>query len=159
MGKALVIITYIGRQIFSVHTGNVFQWNSFGTFHLTSPSIGTVSKAFFVHLFNIFNTRSVASTCPCGSKAYCDTFAETNNMAEAFYSSQHKPHNQYKWLHQRPYRHLLFQLVLHWHLGVSIDRNKTTSMLNPIKGSASTTKSLITGKGFAQARYGWYHHP
>jgi hypothetical protein len=32
----------------------------------------------------MFLTRSAASTCPCGNKAYCETFAPTNNIAEEF---------------------------------------------------------------------------
>src|SRR5690554_3340616 len=32
----------------------------------------------------MFNTRSVASTLPCGNRATCETFAETYSIAEAF---------------------------------------------------------------------------
>ena len=32
----------------------------------------------------MFKTRCVASTLPCGNKAYCDTLAPTNNIAEPF---------------------------------------------------------------------------
>jgi hypothetical protein len=32
----------------------------------------------------MFNTRSAASILPCGNKAYWDTFAETNSIAESF---------------------------------------------------------------------------
>ena len=32
----------------------------------------------------MFCTRSAASTFPCGSRANCDTFADTNNIADEF---------------------------------------------------------------------------
>ena len=41
----------------------------------------------------IFNTRSCFSICPCGNNANCETFAETNNIAEPFLQvATHAPH-------------------------------------------------------------------
>ena len=54
--------------------------------HSTShaPVLEHAPKPSFSACFTIFKTRSLASTCPCGNKAYWETLADTNREAEAF---------------------------------------------------------------------------
>ena len=91
------------------------------------------------------------SGCPCGNEANCDTLAETNKLAEAFLqAATHAPHpihaaasNAYK--------------ASSCEIGIALPSGALpvfTDIYPPdciilSNGVLSTTKSLITGKGFA----------
>src|SRR5690606_17794666 len=122
--------------------------------HSTSqaPVLVQLPKPSSSICFTIFKTRSVASTCPCGNKANCDTLAETNNMADEFLQlATQAPHPiQVAASNAVSASCLLIGMVL----ASMVFPDVFTEIKPPAcwilsKEVLSTTKSLITGKAAA----------
>src|SRR5690554_1723688 len=101
----------------------------------------------------MFLTRSAASIRPCGNKANCDTFAETNNIAEAFlHDATQAPHP----IQVAASKALSASCLLTGMLFASCVFPEVFTDIYPpacwilSREVLSTTKSLITGKALAR---------
>ena len=72
---------------------------SFGHSTSQAPVFVQLPKPASSIVFIIFRTLIFASVLPCGNKANCETFAETNNIAEEFLQVATQAHKLYKQQH------------------------------------------------------------
>src|SRR5690606_21504065 len=100
----------------------------------------------------IFNTLSVASTCPCGKRANCETLAEVNNIALAFLqAATQAPHPMQTAASKALSASCLFIGIAFASTVRPVVFTETYPPACCIRSNEvlSTTKSLITGNAFA----------
>ena len=100
----------------------------------------------------MLSTRSVRSGCPCGSKARCETFAEVNNIAEAFGQAAAQAPQPMHAAASIARSAWCFGTGIEFASGAEPARAATKPPACTMRSSAlrSTTKSLINRNGLAR---------
>ena len=101
--------------------------------------------------FTMFKTRVLASTCPCGNNASCDTLADTKSIADAFlHAATQAPQPMHAAAAKASSASGLGmgRLLASLALPVLTDTKPPAAMMLS-KAVRSTTRSLMTGKACA----------